>query len=303
MAGGATIATTIATLASLVYLYKYFTLRKKETWKEVQLSTYNKKEKIRKIIKDIIIVSIPIALSSLFASTTKTIDALTIVRIMKRYITESEATIKYGILCGKVDTLINLPFSFNIAFATVLVPNVASAIARGDEKTAKNKINFSMIISLMIGIICTVIINIFAEQIIKMLFPNATSGVQMLKIASLDILLVVLIQTINGALQGLGKVNVSVIAFGIGGIIKLILNVTLLSIQEIGIYGAIISTIISHLVSFLICLIVLKKNIGNVFTFKLLLKSYGEKRYKKTKNKKTLKTELRAETAVKSMVS
>ena len=54
MVGGATLATTLATLASLFYLYKYFIKRKKEVWQEVVLSTNHKKDSVRKIIKSIL---------------------------------------------------------------------------------------------------------------------------------------------------------------------------------------------------------------------------------------------------------
>ncbi|MEI3434316.1 MAG: hypothetical protein V8R26_04790 [Clostridia bacterium] len=44
MAAGATLATTLATLFALMYLYKYFVDRKKEVWQEV-ISSSNKKKK------------------------------------------------------------------------------------------------------------------------------------------------------------------------------------------------------------------------------------------------------------------
>ncbi len=87
----------------------------------------------------------------------------------------------------------------------------------------------------------------------------------MLRLASFDIILVVLIQTINGALQGIGKINVPVIAFAIGGICKLIFNILLIPIEKIGIYGAIISNLISHVVSLIICFLMLKTSVKDTF--------------------------------------
>ena len=54
MAAGATLATTLATLFALMYLYKYFVDRKKEVWQEVISSSNNKKEWINRIIKNIL---------------------------------------------------------------------------------------------------------------------------------------------------------------------------------------------------------------------------------------------------------
>ncbi len=259
MAAGATLATTLATIFSLIYLYRYFIKGKKEVWQEVISSKVHKKDSVFRIIKSILKVSVPIALCGLFSSITKTIDAITVVRTLKNMIGEEAATLQYGILSGKVDTLITLPFSFNIAFSTVLIPTISSAIARGNMNTAKNKIKFSILVTILIGIPCTIIMSLFSSEILQLLFPNASSGSEMLSIAAISIIFVVLTQTTNGALQGLGKVNTPVIAFAFAAIVKLIFNMIL--VPTIGINGAIISTIISHITSFLICFISLKKNL------------------------------------------
>ena len=240
-------------------------------WQEVLSSKLHRKESIYKITKNIMAVSIPIALCALFSATTKTIDALTIIRILKRIIDEEKATIQYGILNGKVDTLTMLPFSFNISFATTLVPTIASTIAKNEIDTAKRRIKFSILITILIGIPCTILMSIFSKQVLYLLFPNASAGSDMLKYSAWSIIFVMLIQTINGALQGMGKVNIGVIAFGVGAIVKLVLNIVL--IPKLQINGAIISTIISHIISFIICFISLKNNIDIKFeTDKFLLK-------------------------------
>ena len=273
MAAGATIATTLSTLFSLGYLYKYFTKRKKEVWQEVTSSTVYKKESIIKIIKSILLVSVPIALCALFSSTTKTIDALTVIRILRNYIGEEEATIQYGILSGKIDTLITLPFSFNIALATALVPTISSAIAKKEMNIVKRRIEFSILITILIGWPCTICTSAFSNEILELLFPNASAGSEMLQIASWTIIFVVLIQTINGALQGLGKVNTPVAAFAIGAIVKMVLNTILIPIKGIGVNGAIISSVISHFISLVICFLSLKKNINIHFNIsKFLIK-------------------------------
>lgn len=266
MAAGATLATTLATLFTLIYLYKYFVHRKKGVWQEVISSTYNKKETTRKIIKNILLVSIPISLSALFSAASKTIDAMTVVRILKTTIGEVEATNQYGILSGKVDTLIALPFSFNIAFATALVPAISSAMAKKQKEIANKRIEFSILVTILIGLFCTVYMCMFARDILYILFPNASKGAKMLQLSSFTIIFIVLTQTINGALQGLGKVNVPVVAFAIGGAIKLILNLVLIPINKIGIYGTIISSIVSDICIFIICFMSLRKNLESRFS-------------------------------------
>ena len=256
---------------SVVYLYKYFIKRKKYMWQEIISSKPVKKEIIKNVIKNILMVSLPIAVCALLSATTKTIDAVTLVRILKKIIGEEKATIQYGILNGKVDTLIMLPFSFNIAFATALVPTISASIAKKDLNTAKRRIKFSILVTTLIGIPCSVLMSTYSEQILNLLFPNATSGSEMLKYSAWSIIFVVLTQTINGALQGMGKLNIPLIAFGIGAIVKLILNLLLIPIVQVN--GAIISTIVSHVFSFIICFISLKKSIDIKFeTNKFVIK-------------------------------
>ena len=240
-------------------------------WQEVISSKVHKKENLFKIIKSILKVSIPMSLCALFSATTKTIDALTVVRILKGKIGEELAKTQYGILNGKVDTLVMLPFSFNIAFATALVPTISSAITKREMNTAKRRIKFSILVTILIGTPCSILMSSFSNEFLYLLFPKASLGSQMLKISSWTIIFVVLTQTINGALQGLGKVNVPVVAFAIGSIIKLIFNVLL--IPKLKVNGAIYASIISSVTIFLICYMELKKNINLKFNInKYLIK-------------------------------
>jgi len=155
-----------------------------------------------------------------------------------------------------------------------LVPTISAAIAKNEIQTAKRRIEFSILATILIGLPCSTCMSLFANPILNLLFPNASSGAEMLQISSWTIIFVVLIQTINGALQGLGKVNIPVIAFAISATIKLILNLLLLPL--LGIKGAIISSIISHIIAFIICFTSLKRNLDlsfklNKFIFKPII--------------------------------
>lgn len=215
MAAGANLATTLATFLGFSYLFAYYKSNRKETAKEMQTTTKYKPEGIKKVIKRILSVSIPISLSSLMSAINKNIDSVTVVRGLKKFLTdEAEAKIRYGRLSGKVDTLTSLPLAFNIAFATALVPAISAAMAKKDMGTANKRVSFSLLVTMLIGLPCTAGMFIFAEQILNLLFPNAAQGALLLKISSLTIIFTVLAQTTNGALQGLGKVTVPAKALG-----------------------------------------------------------------------------------------
>ena len=259
MAAGATIATTIATFSSFAYLFIYYRIRRREIGNEIQQSINYKYENVKTIIRRILMVSIPLTLSSIMTSFNKNIDSFTVKRILSTYMASDTAQTLYGQLAGKVDTLTNLPLAINTAFATALVPAISSAKAKNDKETATKSTSFSLLTSILIGLPCVIGMIIFAQPILNLLYPNANEGALLLQLISISVIFSILDQTINGALQGFGKVIVPAIALGVGCIVKLILNLILLRIPTLNVYGAAIGSIACHAVAFTIVFNVLKK--------------------------------------------
>ena len=261
MAGGATLATTLATMSGLGYLILYYRTVRREVAEDLKKTKNYKYERIRSIIKKILLVSIPIALTAIMSSLNKNIDSFTVVRSLKQFMSEDMAISQYGILGGKVEALTSLPLSINVAFSTALVPAIAAAKAKKDKKTITKKTSFSLLTSMLIGLPCTIGMCIFAEPILKLLYPTASKGAVILQISSLTIIFTILDQTINGALQGYGKLKIPAISLGVGVIVKLILNLILVPIPDIGVKGAAWASVVCHAVAFSIAFTSLRRNI------------------------------------------
>ena len=214
MAAAANVATTLSIFMSFMYLVRFYRITRTERAKELKETVNYKYQNVKSIVKKILSVSIPMSLSSIMSSFNKNIDSFTVVSGLKKFMTESDAKAQYGILGGKVDMLTSLPLSINVAFSTALVPAISAAKARKDKKTITEKTSFSLLISMLIGLPCTVGMFIFAGPILSLLFPNASAGEAILQISSLTIIFTILDQTINGALQGYGKLMVPTVAFG-----------------------------------------------------------------------------------------
>ena len=214
----------LATFLSFSYLVLYYRITRKEIGTEIIQTANHKYESVLRIVKNVLMVSIPMTISSVLSSINKNVDAFTVKRILSTYLPAEIAIEKYGILSGKVDTLIGLPLSVNIAFATALVPAIAEAKAKKDMETATKRTSFSLLVSMLIGLPCTIGMCVFAQPILNLLYPNASSGAGLLQVAAFTIIFSVLNQTINGALQGFGKVMVPAMALGTGVVTKLILN-------------------------------------------------------------------------------
>ena len=259
MAAGANVATTLATFSSFAYLFMYYRLKRKEIGNEIQSSTNYKYENVKTIVKNILMVSIPLTLSSIMTSFNKNIDSFTVKRILSTYMPADIATKLYGQLSGKVDTVTNLPLAINIAFATALVPAISAAKAKNDRETATKRTSFSLLTSMLIGLPCVVGMIVFAQPILNLLYPNAKEGALLLQLISVSVIFSILDQTINGGLQGFGKVMIPATALGIGCLVKLVLNIVLLKIPFFNVYGAAIGSIACHAVAFTIVFNVLKK--------------------------------------------
>lgn len=267
MAAGANLASTLATFLGFGYLFLYYRSERKEIAEEIKNTKNYKYERVSTIIKKILMVSIPITLTAIMSSINKNVDSFTVVRNLKLFMPEDRATALYGILGGKVDTLTTLPLAINVAFSTALVPAISAAKARNDRKTITQKTSFSLLVSMLIGLPCTVGMFVFAQPILNLLFPNANDGALILQISSLTIIFTILDQTINGALQGYGKLMIPTFSLGMGVLTKLIINLTLVKNPNIGVYGAAIGSVACHMVAFTIAFTALRKYIKLDLTF------------------------------------
>lgn len=270
MATFATIATSLATILSFIYLFRFYKIARKKINVENEVGVLTEKGSVKTIVKKILGVSIPISISSILSSINKNIDSFTVVRLLKPKIGE-KANELYGILSGKVDILTSMPLAFNIAFATALVPAISAARVKNDKETINNRISFSLLVTLLIGLPCTIGMLVYADGILNLLFPAESAGAMLLAISALTIFFTALAQTINGALQGLGKVKVPAIALGCGVIVKLIANLILIPIDGIYANGAAIGSVLCHIVSFSIVYYTLRKTVKLQFKLHRLM--------------------------------
>lgn len=283
MAAGANLATTLATVASFLYLFTYYKIHKNDKYgiedvtKNANVKHSNVMNKtVLQVVKNILWVSIPISLSSILVSINKNIDSFTVVNLLKNFLPEAEAKIQYGILSGKVETLTSLPLSFNVAFATALVPAISAARAKGELNKGVKRISFSLLTTILIVLPCVVGMVVFAEPILKLLYPNASSGAWIMQVCVIATIFTAMEQTINGALQGLGKVMVPAAALTIGVLCKLILNLILVPIStEVcplgGAAGAAFATDVCHIVAFCIVFEVLRRTVNLKLKFSKMI--------------------------------
>ncbi len=268
MAAGATAATTLSTLLSLIYLIGFYRHNKKNINERLNESLPEMKESFFKIAKDILYVAIPISLGSIVASINRVVDLTTVVQGLKVAFADTvsphlleDFTMELSGMLSKGDVIINLPLALNIAFSTVLVPTVAGALAVGDKKTASDKVSFSLLVSVVIALPATIGCMVLADEIFLMLYPNAPEGGALFAISAITIFFSAINQTNSGSLQGMGKVFVPAVGLIAGGLVKLVLNLILIPIPEINIYGAPISSVFCQAIACSVTFFVVRRNL------------------------------------------
>ncbi len=255
MAAVANLATTIATFISMIYILKEYS----KITNIYETKVYFPRERIIYIIRNILVISMPMTLNAILSSLGKNIDSITIVKILKKIIGEEEAIKKYGIISSKIDILVSMPLSFNASISTALIPEITKLKSRNDIQELVRKIKFSILITLIIGIPYCFGIYYYSNDILNILFPNASEGAILLKLSASGIIFSMLAQTINAILQALGNNKVPVFASIIGIIFKLLSNIYLMKIDGVYEKGAIIGNIVSSIISFLIVYYSLRK--------------------------------------------
>lgn len=264
MAAISNLSTTFGNIAELTYLIKEYIKIKPEIKKEILSSADIENTRIKVLLKEIAKVAIPISLTALIMSISKNIDSTTIVKELSNVVGYKEAKKQYGILSGKVDPLINLPLSFNMAIITALLPSISATNGNADK--INKRIFQSYFIGMAISFPILFIYMCYPNEILNLLFPNATSGWKILRVSAISIIFITLEQINNTILEGLEKPFVPIISILIGVIVKAILNrilVPQVNTPYGGTIGACISTVMCHIVATLISIKGLKsiKNI------------------------------------------
>ncbi|MCH5185658.1 MAG: polysaccharide biosynthesis protein [Oscillospiraceae bacterium] len=279
MAAGANLATSVATVISFGYLVVFYARRKrglsenaaKCAGEELSKSTLD-------MIKSILMISVPISLGSVISAVNRVIDTATITRGIETAValgletykgnTAAEEAVRLAGLLSKSDVLINMPLALNIAFSTVLVPSISGALAVGDREEASDKVSYSFLISILLVLPCAAGYIALAQPIYKLLYPNAQLGASLLQLSAVALIFTALNQTMSGSLQGMGKVFVPATGLFFGCMAKIILNILLIRIPSVNIYGAAISSIVCQVISFVICFRILSRNIDIKIGFK-----------------------------------
>ncbi len=168
----------------------------------------------------------------------------------------------YGVYSGSVTTLINMPIMILLSLAVAVVPSVSKERAQRDVNGILLKTRLSIKLCLLIGVPAALLMLIFSQEILKIIFPVLTvseleAGANLLRIMSLSVVLSSMAQIAGSILGALDKTRVYVFAMICGIAVKTAL--LLILSRYISILAAGVASVSLSLVTLVINLIYLTR--------------------------------------------
>lgn len=246
-AAGATFGATAGALVASLFLFLCFLSVKPKLKKQIKKQKVRSSESPRMILRLLIAIAIPITLASLVTSAMNLINSFTVSsRLQAGGFSVEQATILWGQLSQRAQTIVSIPLILSSSLAASLVPTITESFVIKDFTQIRNKVLLTVKVVFMVSLPCIIGIAVLAPNITSLLFGNE-DGANMLRVLGIGIMFSMISTTMQSILQGIGKLNVPVRNLAIGCIVKLILNLVLISIPSLNIYGAILGTIFADL--------------------------------------------------------
>ena len=210
----------------------------------------NKKVSIRDFrydkdtLNDLLDISIPTTGSRLIGSFSYFLEPIILTfALTKSGYTNSFITREYGIINGYVYALLLLPSFFTLAISSALLPVVSNSYSKRDYKYSKYKIKQAILLSLLIGIPCTLLFMFVPEFFLKLIY-NTNEGVIYIKMVAPIFLLYYVQGPLTTAMQAMNKAHDAMMGTLYGSIIRTIL-LFILSFCHIGMWGLLIASTVN----------------------------------------------------------
>lgn len=254
-AAGATFGATAGSVAGLLVIaIIYFMSKRVINYNIKRNRRHGTKESGKSIIKQILIIAVPITIGSSILPLINAADSMLVTRrLLDGGFSIDEARILWGQLSGYCNTMIGLPQVITQAVAIAMVPAVAGAFRVGRTNEVHENINLGIRTSMIIGMPCAIGIMALAEPILLLLFPKEPAGVASaaptLMIMCVSVALMSVLQTTTGILQGINKQMAPVKNLAIGAVGKIVLTYILVAVPALNIKGAALGSVFVYAVA------------------------------------------------------
>lgn len=243
---GGQIGTSVGALIGCLYLV-YCYEKKGYSNDAHRYGFSNKKISDKKIIRKVVMYSIPITMSAALQNLGGLIDMGNVSRgLMEAGFTQLEGDILYG-LYSKYKTLYGVPLTIITAIATTMLPSITRSFVLNDRREVKKKIGSVFKLIFIIAIPSAVGLAVLSPEIYITLYGN-TNGTTIMMVGSFILIIMAVTQIQSMILQSINKLYFVLKTFTVGIIFKIVLNYIFVRITDINIYGVLIGNCFWHLI-------------------------------------------------------
>lgn len=192
-------------------------------------------------LRDCLSISIPTTATRLIGSICYFLEPI-ILKGVLLYVGYPNSVIvrEYGIISGYALPLILLPSFFSNAISQALLPVITKKYKMRDIAGVKRKIRQGIAYSLLIGIPLTIVLEMFPDKLLKLLY-NTTSGVSYIRFLAPVCLLQYIQAPLASTLDALGMSKENFTS-NLAGVLTRLVMLPLFSLTKIGMWGLIFST-------------------------------------------------------------
>lgn len=257
---GALLGVTISEILAVIYLLGTYRFSAHET--------VSVKGKLRLRGKEVLKIALPMTAGGIIFPLTQVIDSVLIINLMtSRGFGAGYSTAMYGLLTGPVNSLINMPVVLTLSLAVIMVPVLSGKRIERDLLTIKEKSRFSVKLTMGISIPCAILLFVFSNGIITLLYPNLTQQqtqktVLLLAVSAVNVIFLSAQQVYTSMLQALAKTGVPVKIMAFSAALKIIGDIAFLQFTDIE--GVAAASVISFGVSMVLNIWYYKKLTGSM---------------------------------------
>lgn len=220
---------------------------------------------VRYVAREIWRLSLPICLGSLVLPLFSLVDSFTVANLLQWAGWSTDSSIVAKGIFDRGQPLIQFASFFATAIALSIVPAVAEAKARGDLRKMEERASLACRLTLLWGLPASVGLAVVVRPTNVMLFEDV-AGSDALAILALTTVFLTLGVTSAGILQGMGQVMLPARNLLVGVLVKLVLNLLLVSWWDIR--GAAAATLIAYATATLLNLAAFRGQLGRMFRWK-----------------------------------
>lgn len=177
----------------------------------------------------------------------------------------------FGAYSGYAATVFNLPVGILASFGVSILPVVTSAKAVGDFSRLNKIVSGAAKAVVMLAMPCSVVLLVFPKEILTILFKNTASSLILSFMAPL-VVTSALCQLLSSIMHASGRIMTPFVYSLICSLIRIVLSALLISVPEINILGAQISSFVSGILYFILASLRLKKDGISVISPGILIK-------------------------------